>query len=216
MTIIILKQLLFEKIHKLYDTNIGLEFENADGYIFDNRIAATLKKNEIIGVNNFEIKLINYTFEFDGGEADMESNNNNTIQELEQQLRENFCLGKNIKLFANMKKINKQNYIKNFEKFQLVYKTIDKQYSMCEMIDRQFEVIVRDNSYNFVGRFFNGWDINGLEDYVGTCMGNRKNNFIINFENSRFESYNNVSYYDYPDKIKGMYGANSKRKYPKY
>jgi hypothetical protein len=47
-------------------------------------------------------------------------------------------------------------------------------------------------------------------------MGNRKNNFIINFENSRFDPYNNVSYYDYPDKIKGMYVANSKRKYPKY
>jgi hypothetical protein len=98
-----------------------------------------LKKNEIIGVNTFEIKLINYTFEFDGGETDMESNNNITVFELEQQLRENFCLGKNVKLFANMKKINKQNYIKNFEKFQLVYKTIDKQYSMCEMIDRQFK-----------------------------------------------------------------------------
>jgi hypothetical protein len=216
MTIITLKQLLFDRIHKSYDTNIGLEFENADGYIYDNRIAATLKKNEIIGVNTFEIKLINYTFEFDGGEADMESNNNITVYELEQQLRENFCLGKNVKLFANMKKINKQNYIKNYEKFQLVYKTIDKQYSMCEMIDRQFEVIVRDKSYNFVGRFFNGWDINRLEDNVGTYMGNRKNNFIINFENMRFDPYNNVSFYDYPDKIKGMYVANSKRKYPKY
>jgi hypothetical protein len=94
MTINILKQLLFERNHKLYDINTSLEFENADGYIFDNRIAATLKKNEIIGVNIFEIKLINYTFEFDGGESDMESNNNITVYELEQQLRENFCLGR--------------------------------------------------------------------------------------------------------------------------
>jgi hypothetical protein len=99
MTINILKQLVFERVHKLYDINIGLEFENADGYIFDNRIAATLKKNEIIGVNIFEIKLINYTFEFDGGEADMEGSNNLTVHELEQQVRENFCLGKNVKLF---------------------------------------------------------------------------------------------------------------------
>jgi hypothetical protein len=94
MTINILKQLIFERINKLYSMNIGLEFENTDGYIFDNRIAATLKKNEIIGVNIFEVKLINYVFEFDGGEADMESNNNITVYELEQQLRENFCLGK--------------------------------------------------------------------------------------------------------------------------
>jgi hypothetical protein len=146
--------------------NIGLEFENADGYIFDNRIAATLKKNKIIGVNIFEIKLINYSLEFDESEADMESNNNITVYELELQLRENFCMGKNVKLFANMKKINKQDYIKNYEKFQMVYKNMDNQYSMCEMIDRKFEVIVRDKSNSFVGRFFNGWSINGLEGYV--------------------------------------------------
>jgi hypothetical protein len=59
MIINILKQLIFDRLHELYDMNIGLESENADGYIFDNRIAATLKKNEIIGVNGFEIKLIN-------------------------------------------------------------------------------------------------------------------------------------------------------------
>jgi hypothetical protein len=154
-TINILKQLLFETIHKLYDINIGLEFENADGYIFDNRIAAMLKRNEISRVNIFEIKLINYTLEFGGGEADMENNNNLTVHELEQQIRENFCLGKNVKLFANMKKINKQNYIKNYEKFQMVFKNMDNQYTMCEMIDRKYEVIVKDKSFNFVGRFFN-------------------------------------------------------------
>jgi hypothetical protein len=31
MTINLLKQLIFDRIHKIYDTNIGLEFENADG-----------------------------------------------------------------------------------------------------------------------------------------------------------------------------------------
>jgi hypothetical protein len=108
MTINILKQLIFDRVHKLYETNFGLEFETAEGYLFDNRIAATLKKNEIIGVNVFEIKLINYVFEFDGGEADMESNNNLTIYELEQQVRETFYLGKNIKLFSNMEKVNKK------------------------------------------------------------------------------------------------------------
>jgi hypothetical protein len=185
-------------------------------YIFDNRIAATLKKNEIIGVNVFEIKIINYIFEFDGGEADMECSNNTTIYELEQQLRKNFCLGKNVKLFANMKNIDRNEYVKNYEKFQMVIKNMNKQYSMCEMIDRKYEVIVRDKSYNFVGRFFNGWDINGLEDYVGTCVGNRKNNFNLNFINSRFDPYNNISYYGYPDKIEGMYVGNSKRNYPKY
>jgi hypothetical protein len=62
MTINVLKQLIFDRIHKLYDTNIGLEFENADGYLFQNRITATLKKNVFIGVNIFEVKLINYVF----------------------------------------------------------------------------------------------------------------------------------------------------------
>jgi hypothetical protein len=146
----------------------------------------------------------------------MESNNNITVYELEQQLRENFCLGKNIKLFANMKKINKQDYIKNYDKFQMIYKNMDNQYSICEMIGRKFEVIVRDKSYNFVGRFFNGWDINGLEDYVGTCMGNRKNNFMIHFTNDRFDPNRNISFYGYPDKVEGMYVGNSKRKYQKY
>jgi hypothetical protein len=66
MTINILKQLILEIVHKLYDVNIGLEFKTTEGYLFDNRIAATLKKNEIISVNVFEIKIINYIFEFDG------------------------------------------------------------------------------------------------------------------------------------------------------
>jgi hypothetical protein len=73
MIINILKQLIFDRVHELYDMNIGLEFQNTDGYIFDNRIAAKLKKNEVIGVNVFEIKLSNYIFEFDGGEADMDA-----------------------------------------------------------------------------------------------------------------------------------------------
>jgi hypothetical protein len=178
MTINLLKQILLNRVHNLYNTNIGLEFETADVYLFDNRIAVTLKKNEIIGVNIFEIKLINYTLEFDGGEADIESNNNQTVFELEQLIRKTFYLGKNIKLFANMKKINKNNYIKIFEKFQMVYKNIDKQYSMCEMIERKYEVTVRDKSFIFVGKFFNGWNINRLKDYVGTCVGNRKTIFI--------------------------------------
>jgi hypothetical protein len=83
--------------------------------------------------------MINYTFEFDGGEADMESNNNLTVYELEQQIRETFCLGKNVKLFANKKKINKYTYIKFFDKFQMVFKNIDKQFSMCEMKERKYE-----------------------------------------------------------------------------
>jgi hypothetical protein len=93
MTINIMRQLIFDRVHKLYETNFGLEFETTEGYLFDDRIAATLKKNEVIGVNVFEIKLINYVFELDGGEAEMESNNNLTFYELEQQVRETFYLG---------------------------------------------------------------------------------------------------------------------------
>jgi hypothetical protein len=119
----------------------------------------------------------------------MESNNNLT-----------FYLGKNVKLFANMKKINKQNYIKNLEKFQMIYKNIDRQFSLCEMIERKYEVTVRGKSFNFIGRFFNGWNINRLEDYVGTYMGNRNNNFYINFTNSRFDQYRNISFYGTQEK----------------
>jgi hypothetical protein len=71
MSVNLFKQILFNRVHGFYKTNIWLEFETANGYIFDNIIAATLKKNEIIGVNVFEIKLINYTLEFDGGEAEL-------------------------------------------------------------------------------------------------------------------------------------------------
>jgi hypothetical protein len=115
-----------------------------------------------------------------------------------------------------MKKINKQNYVKNYEKFQMVYKNMDNQFSLCEMIDRQYEVTVRDMSFSFVGRFFNGWDINGLEDYIGTCVGNRKNDFNLSFINGRFDPWRNISFYGVPDKIEGMYVGNSKRRYPKY
>jgi hypothetical protein len=52
---------------------------------------------------------------------------------------------------------------------------------MCEMIERKYGITVRDKSFNFIGRFFNGWNINGLEDYIGTCVGNRKNNFYTKF-----------------------------------
>jgi hypothetical protein len=47
-------------------------------------------------------------------------------------------------------------YINNFEKFQPVFKNVDKQFSLCAMIERKYEVIVRDKSFIFVGRFFNG------------------------------------------------------------
>jgi hypothetical protein len=111
MTINLLKQLIFERIHKLYDINIGIEFETAEGFLYDTRIAATLRKNEIIGVDTFEIKMINYILEFDGGEVDIECNNNLTICEFEHQVRKTFFLGKNIKLFSNLKNPNMNMHI---------------------------------------------------------------------------------------------------------
>jgi hypothetical protein len=108
-----------------------------------------------------------------------------------------------------MKKVNKSYYIKKFKKFQMLYKNIDKQYSKCEMIEIKYEVTKGDKSFIFIGKFFNGW-----EDYIGTCVGNRKNNFYINFTNSRFDPYRNISFYGTPEKIEGIYVGNSKRKYP--
>jgi hypothetical protein len=192
--------------------NIGIEFETAEGYLFDTNIAATLRKNKIISVNIFEVKIIDYILEFDGGKADIDCNNNLTRCEFEQLVRKTFFRGKNIKLFSNMKKINRNMYIKNFEKFQLVFKNMDKQFSLYEMIDRKFEVIIRNKSFIFMGRFFNGWNINRLEDYIGSSVGNRKNDFIINFINSKFDSYKNISLYGIPDKIFAIYIGNTERK----
>jgi hypothetical protein len=84
------------------------------------------------------------------------------------------------------------------------------------MIERKYEVTIRDKSFNFIGRFSNGWNIDGWEDSIGTCVGNRKNNFYINFTNDRFDPYRNISFYGSPEKIEGMYVGNSKRKSPKY
>jgi hypothetical protein len=44
MSVNLLKQILFNRVQKLFDTNIGLEFETTNGIIFDDRIVATLKK----------------------------------------------------------------------------------------------------------------------------------------------------------------------------
>jgi hypothetical protein len=55
-----------------------------------------------------------------------------------------------------------------------------------------------------------------LEDYIGPFVGNRKNNFYINFTNGRFDPYRNISFYGTPEKIEGIYIGNSKRKSPEY
>jgi hypothetical protein len=84
------------------------------------------------------------------------------------------------------------------------------------MIDRKYEVVIRDRSFLFMGRFFDDWNINGLEDYIGSSAGNRRNNFIITFISSKFEPYRNVSLYRTPDKIYAIYIGNTERKNQKY
>jgi hypothetical protein len=51
MTMKIMKQLIFDRVHQLYNKNIGMEFETAEGFLFDPTIAAVLRKEEIINVN---------------------------------------------------------------------------------------------------------------------------------------------------------------------
>jgi hypothetical protein len=212
MSINILKQIIFEKVHQLYNTNVGLELETADGFLYDTRIVATLRKNEIINVNTFEIKLVNYTLEFDRGEAEIECINNLTNVELEQLTRQTFVLGKNIKLFSNMKKSNMNLYFKNFEKFQIVFKNAEKQFSLCEMIERKYEILVRDKSFNLIGIFFNEWNIDGLIDYIGLYIGNRRNEFIVTFINSKLDACKNITLYGTTDKIYATYVANTERR----
>jgi hypothetical protein len=37
ITVNILKQLIFDRIHNLFDMNIGIEFETTEGYLFDRK-----------------------------------------------------------------------------------------------------------------------------------------------------------------------------------
>jgi hypothetical protein len=55
-----------------------------------------------------------------------------------------------------MKKPNANTYIKDFDKFQLVFKEMSKQFSLCTMTDRIYEVTIMDKSFIFIDRFFNG------------------------------------------------------------
>jgi hypothetical protein len=65
-------------------------------------------------------------------------------------------------------------------------------------------------------RFFNDWDIKGLEHYRGLCVRSRKNNFAINFIDSNFDPWENVTCYGAPNKINANYVINIKRHNPEY
>jgi hypothetical protein len=52
-------------------------------------------------------------------------------------------------------------------------------------------------------------NIKGLEHYIWLCVGNRKNNFVINFVNSNFNLWKNITFYRIPDKINGEYLINT-------
>jgi hypothetical protein len=115
-----------------------------------------------------------------------------------------------------MRKPNRNTYIKDFDKFQLVFKYIDKNYILCSLFERIYEVTMQEKSYIFNGKCFNGWNINGLVNCIGLCMGNKKNEFSIKFINSNFDEWRNITFYGIPDKINARYVINTKKKTSKY
>jgi hypothetical protein len=71
-TVKIMKQLIFDRIHHLYNKNIGLKSGITEGFLFDTTIAAVLEKGKIINVSIFDIEIKDYTLEFDGGDTYIE------------------------------------------------------------------------------------------------------------------------------------------------
>jgi hypothetical protein len=101
--------------------------------------------------------------EFDEGDTYNEGQNNLTMYEFEQKVRKTLFLGENIKIFVEMKTLTPNTCIKDFNKFQLAFKEINKQLALCSLVDRIYEIIILNKSY--------------ILQYIG----NRKNNFAINF-----------------------------------
>jgi hypothetical protein len=79
---------------------------------------------------------------FDGGDTYIECENNLTVFEFEQKVRKPFFLGENVKILTEMKKPNPNTYIKDFNKFQLAFKEMNKQLSFCALFDRIYEITV--------------------------------------------------------------------------
>jgi hypothetical protein len=121
-----------------------------------------------------------------------------------------------MKLVAKMKNPSPKAYIKDFDKFQLAFKEMNEQFSLCSLFERIYEITVLNKSFIFLSRYFNGWGIKGLEHYIGLCVGNRKNNFSINFVKINFDTWRNITYYGVPDKIDATYLINTKRKNSEY
>jgi hypothetical protein len=53
-TVKLMKQLIFDRIHHLFNRNIGMEFEITEGFGFDTTIVAVIEKSKVIYVNIFD------------------------------------------------------------------------------------------------------------------------------------------------------------------
>jgi hypothetical protein len=50
-----MKQLVFDRIHQLFNKNIGIELKITEGFLFDTTIATVIEDGKIIYANPFEI-----------------------------------------------------------------------------------------------------------------------------------------------------------------
>jgi hypothetical protein len=53
----LMEQLVFDRIHKLFNKNVGIEFEITEGFLFDTTIAAVINNGKMIYVNLFDIEI---------------------------------------------------------------------------------------------------------------------------------------------------------------
>jgi hypothetical protein len=79
-------------------------------------------------------------------------------------------------MYDNIKPLLFQ-YIADIPSFQLVKKEYDNIYKLSTLYDSQFEIFVNLKCYSFIGRVFDGWNLEGLKHYIGLCVPNRKNIF---------------------------------------
>jgi hypothetical protein len=154
------KQLIFDRIHQRYNKNFGIEFEANEGILYDSILAAVIENKKMIYFKTFIIKKKQFDREYDGRETYIECENNLTVFEFEQKIRQTFLLEDNVKIVNNMKKPNQNTYIKDFEKFQLAFKDVERNYILSSLFERIYEVTMLEKSYVFVGKCFNGWNIN--------------------------------------------------------
>jgi hypothetical protein len=57
------------------------------------------------------------------------------------------------------------------------------------LYDVIYNVKVFKSIYSLLGRFFDGWETKGVENYIGLYVDNKKNDFIVKFTRKEFDTW---------------------------